>query len=217
MAYVNPTLRSLFLALLVASEPVALLGQEFQVDLGAEKIVRFTSRAAIEEFEGVTDRIDGFLVLTTPRLESGLGGDDTEFYFEVDLGSLDTGIKLRNRHMRDNYLEVRKYPYATLEGRLGSVQEDPEGGFRVAIVGIMGIHGVSKRVSIPCGVSEEGSGYRARCAWELLLSDYEIEIPRIMFLKLADNIRIELDFALVPASSYEPREGTGYASTGETK
>lgn len=190
------------LAMLVA--PTGLWGseyvQEYQVDLDAQNTVRFVSRAAIEEFEGVTDRIDGFVLLATERLEPGLDGDGTELYFEVDLASLDTGIKLRNRHMRDNYLEVRKYPYATLEGRLGSVQAMGGGSFRVALVGTFTIHGVSRRTSVPCEAVEAGAGYRVRCTWELLLSDYDIEIPKIMFMKLANEIRMELDFVLEPTT-----------------
>jgi len=202
-------------ALVVASAPAVLVGQEFQVDLGAENTVRFISRAAIEDFEGVTDRIDGYVLLSTPRLEVGLGGEGSELYMEVDLASLDTGIKLRNRHMRDNYLEVRKYPYATLDGRMGSVQVDPGGGFGVAIVGVLGIHGVSKKVSVLCGVKEEGAGYRATCAWVVLLSDYDIDIPKIMFMKLSEEIRIVLDFALVPASAAVPQTGTENRSRGK--
>ena len=179
---------------------MGLVGQEYQVDPDADNTVTFISRASIEQFEGVTSLIDGYVLLTTPRLEPGLGGAETELYFEVDLASLDTGITLRNRHMRDNYLEVRAFPYATLEGRLGSVQARADGGFGVALVGTLGIHGVSKRVSVQCDVTEEGLGYRTQCSWQVLLSDYEIEIPKIMFLKLANEIRLELDFVLMPVS-----------------
>lgn len=194
--------------LAVLGAPMRLLGveyaQEYQVDLDAQNIVRFVSRATIEEFDGVTDRIDGFVLLAAERLEPGLSGDGTELYFEVDLASLDTGIKLRNRHMRDNYLEVREHPYATLEGRLGSVQEMGDGEFRVALVGTFTIHGVSQRASVACEASEEGAGYRVRCTWELLLSDYEIEIPKVMFMKLANEIRMELDFVLEPTTIPTP-------------
>jgi polyisoprenoid-binding protein YceI len=192
------------LALMAVATTTELVGQEFQVDLNVENTVRFLSRATIEDFEGVTDRVDGFVLLSTPRLEPGLGGEGTEFYFEVDLADLDTGIKLRNRHMRDNYLEVRDYPYATLEGSLGSVQVMPDGGFRIAIVGMLGIHGVSNRVAISCTASEQGAGYRVACDWEVLLSDYDIEVPRVMFMKLANEIRIQLEFTLMPVTSGLP-------------
>ena len=41
--------------------PADAAGQGYQVDLGRENRVRFVSNAPLEDFEGVTDRIDGFL------------------------------------------------------------------------------------------------------------------------------------------------------------
>jgi polyisoprenoid-binding protein YceI len=168
--------------------------QELQVDLGADNVVRFISRASIEEFEGVTDRIDGYVLLDGEGLTAQTGGDDTELYLEVDLASLDTGIGLRNRHMRDNYLEVAEYPYASYSGVI--VRSDPmaEGGHRVTSRGSFTVHGVSRDMEIPCDVTSAGDVYRAACTFQVLLSDHDIEIPKIMFLKLADEIRVELVF-----------------------
>ncbi len=180
------------------STVVQAAAQEYHVDREADNRVTFVSRAAIEEFEGVTDRIDGYVLLGEERLSARSVRSETEFYFEVDLASLDTGISLRNRHMRDNYLEVAEFPYAVLEGSIATVAETAE-GFRIEAIGRMAIHGVEQAVSVPCEVTEEGSGYRARCALQVLLSDYDIEIPRVMFLKLANEIRLQLDFHLKPA------------------
>jgi polyisoprenoid-binding protein YceI len=193
------------LALALCALPVAGIvtegaaAQEYQVDVGAPRDVRFISRASIEEFEGVTDRIDGYVLLGGAPLSLETGGPDTELYFEVDLASLDTGIGLRNRHMRDNYLEVRDHPYASFGGTITRVEALSGDGFRVTATGGMSIHGVERRMEIPCEVTPRGRGYRTRCSLEVLLSDFDIEIPRIMFLKLANEIRLELDFSVAPA------------------
>lgn len=189
-------------SLLLGSATVS--AQEYHVALDSENSVRFISRAPLEEFDGVTDRIDGYVLLNQGGLEGSDGGEDTEFYFEVDLASLDTGIGLRNRHMRDNYLEVEKYPYATFKGRIESVESAQAGRFRVTAQGVMSIHGRERELSFPCNIARSGDGYRTTCSFEILLTDFDIEIPKIMFLKLADEIRIELDFAVEPVV-----EGTG--------
>ncbi len=183
----------------LSARPAPAVGQELQVDLGAGNVVRFLSRASIEEFEGVTDRIDGFVLLDGPTLTGETGGDGTELYLEVDLASLDTGIGLRNRHMRNNYLEVQEYPYASYSGVI--VRTDPlaEGGHRVTSRGSFTVHGVSRDMEIPCDVKSAGEVYRATCAFQVLLSDHDIEIPKIMFLKLANEIRVELDFVMTLA------------------
>ena len=168
--------------------------QEFQVDQSRERSVRFISRAAIEEFDGVTDRIDGYVLLDAASLGPTTGGDDTEFHLEVDLASLDTGIGLRNRHMRDNYLEVSRFPYATFSGHLVRAEETASGDYRVTASGSFTVHGVTRPRELTCRVTPMGQAYRVVCAFEVLLTDHEIEIPKVMFLKLANEIRLELDF-----------------------
>lgn len=193
-------LRTLAVALLAGAAAGGVGAQEYHVDTSVENTVRFISSAAIEEFDGVTDRIDGYVYLEEPGLEQGSGAGRSEFYFEVDLASLETGISLRDRHMRDNYLEVEEYPWATLEGELGSIERRTGGGWHIAVVGEFTVHGVSRRVSVPCEATPDDRGFRVRCSWEILLSDYEIEIPQMMFMKLANEIRLELDFRIEPAS-----------------
>lgn len=184
----------------IAAARAPAVAQEFQVDPRAENVVRFTSRASIEEFQGVSDRIDGYVLLNGPTLSGTTGGDSTEVYLEVDLASLDTGIGLRNRHMRDNYLEVRKYPFATYRARIARAEAGPGQTYRVSARGTLSIHGVDRERELTCRVEPRGSGYRAQCAFEVLLSDHDIDIPKIMFLKLANEIRLELDFTVAPAA-----------------
>ncbi|HSG07376.1 MAG TPA: YceI family protein [Longimicrobiales bacterium] len=170
--------------------------QEYVVDRDADRLVRFVSRAAIEEFDGVTDRIDGYVLLDGAALSADTRGDETELYFEVDLGSLETGIGLRNRHMRDNYLEVGEHPYATFKGHIIRTEATSSGDFRVTASGGLAIHGVEQPRDLTCRVTPVGLGYRVVCGFEVLLTDHEIEIPKVMFLKLANEIRLELDFTV---------------------
>lgn len=37
--------------------------------------------------------------------------------FKVDVASFDTALPLRDEHMRDKYLEIKKYPYSTFKLR----------------------------------------------------------------------------------------------------
>ncbi len=184
---------------LLACLPIGAAGQEYHVDRDADNEVRFTSEAPIEEVVGVTNRIDGYVLLNEPRLEAGSATEGTQLYLEVNLASLDTGLGLRNRHMRDNYLEVRDFPYAFFEATIERIEETAAGLFRVTAQGVLNIHGVEREVSVPCDVSARQDGYRARCTFNLLLSDFDIKIPKLMFLKLANEVRLELDFTVQPA------------------
>lgn len=184
--------------MLTGLAPARLRAQEFDVDTSAAREVRFTSRTELFHFDGVTHRIDGYVLLTGPRLAAGMPTDSSQLYFEVDLASLHTGIGMRDRHMRDDYLQVRKYPYAEFKGALTEVAADSSGAFRVTARGTMSIHGVRKAMTTSCDVSPSGSGYKVRCTFPLLLSDFDISIPKLMFLKLSNRIRLDVDFSVIP-------------------
>tara|TARA_B110000263_G_scaffold218387_1_gene205002 strand:- start:1135 stop:1755 length:621 start_codon:yes stop_codon:yes gene_type:complete len=188
---------ALLLGALLGAGPVSAQ-QGYRIKLEADRLVRFTSSASIEEFDGVTDRLDGFVALNTDVLSAESGGDDTEFYFEVDLASIDTGIGLRNRHMRDNYLEVEDFPYAAFGGRIARAAPLNDGAFRITLQGTFGVHGVERDQAMTCDVSPDGVGYRVQCEFEVLLSDHDIEIPSVMFLKLNNEVQLTLDFSIEP-------------------
>lgn len=187
---------SLSLGIVAAVAPDAGAAQEFRVDLDQDNRVKFISDAPLEDFEGVTDRIDGFVLLAG----EGLGGETdlakSEFYFEVDLASIDTGIGLRNRHMRNNYLETDRFPYAAFQGRLTELASAQADDFRAIASGTLTIHGVDRPRDIECSVSPVGPGHRVRCEFTVALSDHEIRIPKLMFMKIDELMRLELEFFL---------------------
>ncbi len=168
--------------------------QEYQVDLTQANRATFRSRAPIEDFEGVTDRVDGFVFLKGDGLVPAGNYAGSELYFEVELDGLDTGMRLRNRHMRRNYLETKKYPYAAYTAAIRLVQQAADGGFVVTASGTMAIHGVEREMDVECPIASVNRGYRVRCNFSLLLSNFNIKIPSLMFMKISDTIALELDF-----------------------
>jgi hypothetical protein len=95
----------------------------------------------ILEFTGTGCAIEG-----TPKVDGGKVSGE----FSVDLSKLDTGMSLRNDHMRDNYLEVKKFPKATLK-----LDPMPEAGG--PFTGKLSLHGVEKAVSGTA--KKEGAGW----------------------------------------------------------
>lgn len=182
---------------LIGLVPVRARAQELDVDTSAAREVRFTSRTQLFHFDGTTHRIDGYVLLTGPRLVAGMPTDSSQLYFEVDLTSLHTGIGMRDRHM-DADLQVQKHPYAEFKGALTRVAADSAGTFRVTSRGTMSIRGVEKLMTIPCHVSPSGSGYRVHCDFPVLLSDFHVSIPKLMFLKVSNRIHLDVKFSVMP-------------------
>ncbi|MBX3017210.1 MAG: YceI family protein [Bdellovibrionaceae bacterium] len=101
---------------------------------------------------------------------------------KVDLASLSTGIKLRDEHMKDKYLEVAKHPQAELT--VGAC----EGG---SGKGKLKIRGIEKDVSGKCAVR----GKNVFAEFEISLADFKIEGIRYMGAGVKDKATVK---ALVP-------------------
>lgn len=166
-----------------------MIAGEYQVDQTKENVVKFISDAPLEDFEGVTNKIDGYIYWEGEELLK-----NSEMYFEVDLNSIDTGIGLRNRHMRDNYLETDKFPFTHFSGKLIKAEKNSDTIYQVSAQGTLFIHGVQKEITVEGKMSSINGIYRIKANFLLALSDYKVKIPQIMFYKIDENMKLELDF-----------------------
>jgi polyisoprenoid-binding protein YceI len=116
----------------------------------------------------------------------------------VDLRTLDTGIGLRNEHLRDRYLEVGKgaeFAAATLTG-IGVVGLDPEapegkGAFSASLT----LHGVTKAVTGSVDVRRANTGsLKVKALFPVALADYGIPVPRYLGVGVKDTVQVQVSF-----------------------
>jgi len=168
----------------------AVNATEVNVDRNKPNQVKFISEAPTERVEGITDKIDGYALWDGDELIN-----KSEFYFEVDLTSLDTGMGLRNRHMRDNYLHTDDFPYAEYAGKITKIEKVAGNDtWHVTTNGKLKIHGIEKDVVIEGTVSGEGDSYHVKSAFSVKLTDYKIKVPKLMFMKLNETIKLQVEF-----------------------
>jgi polyisoprenoid-binding protein YceI len=160
--------------------------------------VIFHSKATLESFEGRTDLVTGWV-------EYAMGSDmaTVDWSIEVDLASLDTGIGLRNTHMRENHLHVDQFPVARFEGSSASadwpseIPVEEESVFLLA--GALSLHGVTREREISVHVRRDENGILSvRTEFMISLADHEIPLPKFLMMKLADTQRIEVSFRAHP-------------------
>lgn len=164
-----------------------VLAVEYQIDQSKKNLVKFISNAPIEDFEGTTNAIDGYISSENEDLIGAI------LYFEVDINSVDTGLGLRNRHMRENYMHTSKYPTAVFNGKIMKADKSSS-KMDVEVVGKMKIHGVERSVTIRGNMTKNGNSFRIESKFEIVISDYNIEVPKIMFAKIDQNMDLILDF-----------------------
>jgi polyisoprenoid-binding protein YceI len=117
----------------------------------------------------------------------------------VDLRTLDTGIGLRNEHLRETYLEVDKGPgfdAATLSeiDLKGLDAGTPEG--KGSFTGLLTLHGVKKTVTGTVDVRPLGAGLRVKASFPVNLSNYNIRKPRYLGVGVKDIVQVEVAFAV---------------------
>ena len=176
------------LILLSALAPASGWCGDYTVRPGKECKVVFVSRASMEKFEGKTDHLEGTLSVDPSAL-----GDSASFRFEVDLASLDTGIQMRNKHMRENHLETAKFPKAVFEGgtlRAAGARLEAGKPESLQVEGTFTLHGVARRIRITVAVTlrpdPAPGAIDFSTEFPVALADYAIGRPQFLFLKLAD-------------------------------
>jgi polyisoprenoid-binding protein YceI len=121
-----------------------------------------------------------------------------EVRIAVDMASLDTGIGLRNSHMRDNHLETDEFPEAVFTGTriTGSSASTLAPGRTESIVvaGVFSLHGVDRERTLEAELTLTSDGtLHMRCAFEVKLSEHDIERPKFLVMKLADEQQVTID------------------------
>ncbi|HZX43170.1 MAG TPA: YceI family protein, partial [Myxococcaceae bacterium] len=116
--------------------------------------------------------------------------------FRVPLAGLDTGIGLRNRHMR-GYLDVTHFPDAELHvTRKGVAFPSPGKTVESDTRGTFILHGVSRPCSIHYRVEQGEKGeYRVHGTTRIDIRDFGIEVPA-WGVRVDPSVGIQVDFTL---------------------
>ena len=152
---------------------------------------KFISRAPLLEFEGVSDKLQGLIDLDKNLVD-----------FYIDLETLDTGIELRDKHMRDSYLETATYPFAEFTGTFLRLPDATALGTQfVTVTGTFRMHGIDQEITVDGELDfSDPEEVQLHASWTILLSDYDIDIPKAVFYELDNEQEIVLSATLRPSS-----------------
>jgi polyisoprenoid-binding protein YceI len=120
-----------------------------------------------------------------------LDGNTITATLSLNLSDLSTGIDLRDNHMKEKYLEVKSYPTAILTLKpLVLPKFEGDGSKEVPFTGDLNLHGNTKPVSGIAVISSKNNGYTIAARYPIHLSDFKIEIPSYMGIKVADDVNV---------------------------
>jgi polyisoprenoid-binding protein YceI len=116
--------------------------------------------------------------------------------FAMNLTSLDTGIELRNKHLRENYLHTDKFPEASLSiEKISDLGKQLKGnsGEKSQFTPVLTLRGKSAPIS---GATYEIEGKIVKSEFRIELTDFDIERPMFMGIKVVDAVIVRVQFAM---------------------
>ena len=121
--------------------------------------------------------------------------------FSVDLRTLDTGIDLRNEHLRNSYLEVAKgdgFEKAVFSDiSLGDVDPETFQG-QTSFTGTFLLHGVRRTVTGRAEIRRSPSSVRVEASFPVTLADYGIAKPQYLGIGVKSQVQVKVAFAARP-------------------
>ncbi len=165
-----------------------------RANLAPQQVVVFESNTSLEDIVGRTNKVTGSIKGDVTK-KTGTGK------IVVDLASLNSGIDLRDEHMRsEGWLNVAKYPTATFETSAVRFV----GGNNFDVTGKFSLHGVTKTIKTKATIkylpeSEvtkrnrfNGDVIQVKTKLQIKLSDYGIKIADIAKDKVSNVISISI-------------------------
>lgn len=173
--------------------PLFFLIQVVSESLQEEEVVyftdsgyaEFTSRVPLHTFTGESSHLTGMIDLQENVID-----------FYLDLATLKTGIDRRDRDMYRT-LEIDQYPFAEFQGSIDN-SFNPGSNEKQTVVarGEFSIHGITREIRIEGQLQKQGSELLLEAEWVLLLEDYDIDPPGILFYRVNDEQRIRIEVVL---------------------
>lgn len=180
----QPFLIPLFLLIQFANVPQQVEEVVYFTDSG---YAEFTSSVPLHSFTGESSNLTGMIDLQENVID-----------FYLDLGTLKSGIDRRDRDMYRT-LEIDQYPFAEFQGSIETTFNSESNEKQTVVArGEFTIHGITQEVRIEGQLQRQGSELLLEAEWVLLLDDYDIDPPGILFYRVNEEQRIRIEAVLEP-------------------
>ncbi len=149
-----------------------------------EASVSFRSDAKLELIEAQSDALKGII-----------NAEKRTFAFVVPINSFEGfNSPLQQLHFNENYLESNIYKSATFTGKIiEKIDLTRNGEYVIRAKGKLKIHGVSRERIIKSKLTIDEGVFKVKSNFSVLLSEYNIEIPRIVRQKITEEIKIAIN------------------------
>jgi polyisoprenoid-binding protein YceI len=105
---------------------------------------------------------------------------------------------LMEEHFNENYMESSKFPKATFKGKIANFDAKKLSSTKSSydLEGDLTIHGVTKKIKTKMTLVLNGGKITATSLISVKPQDYNIEIPSLVKDKIAENVKVSMNFIL---------------------
>ncbi len=178
------------IAILAAAPALFAQSKTYEIKPDAKNVAEFHAEDTYDSFDGRTNQVSGTIVADPAKPSAAT------VQVSIDMGSLDTGVGLRNKEMRERYLETPKFPNATFKsvsvsGPAAVAANQPAD---LSVTGDSTLHGVTKRMTIPVRVVLIPDGrLHTTSSFRVHMPDFGINVPHNVLVTVNDEVPVRLD------------------------
>ncbi len=128
-----------------------------------------------------------------------LNSSNNEVAVRVPVKSFIFDKALMQEHFNENYMESNKYPVSTFKGIIAEkIDYAKDGVYTVTVKGKMEMHGVVREENIAGTLTVKGTEITLVAQFNVKPADYNIEVPKLVFEKIAESILVRVNGTLAP-------------------
>ena len=148
-----------------------------QVYTTTEGQANFKAKMPFNSYIGKSDRLNGIINFETGKVT-----------FKVPVKSIKTDIDKRDEHMYE-LLEAEKNSEVVFDGKLiDDFDFDKKTNQTVRVKGDFTLAGTTRQITIPINLELVSEGtIQLTASWSLLITDYGLERPSIVFIQVDDK------------------------------
>ena len=121
--------------------------------------------------------------------------DGTQVRVVIPLANLATGMSLRDRHMKDKYLEVGTYPTAELVVARSDLHFPADGASASGDAPAkLSLHGVTRDVKVHYSADNKSGVYAVKGKFSIDMNDYKIEVPSYLGVSVKPQVDVVASF-----------------------
>jgi polyisoprenoid-binding protein YceI len=183
-------MRLIIAVALLAAATLHADSRSYTIAKGGSNVVEFHAEDTYDAFDGRTTDVTGTIVADPANPSAA----SVQVVINVD--ALDTGNSLRNKEMRERYLETNKFGTArfksvSVTGPASIAANQPAD---INVTGDLTIHGVTKRMTIPVRIVLLPEGrIRATANFRVHMPDFGINVPHNILVTVNDEVPVRLD------------------------